>query len=67
MDEVMRENPGEQETGKKRESRGGKPAKVSRTDPDARTATSANKLRLEPSYKQHTAVAMREGLCSMLR
>ena len=47
----MRENPGEQETGKKRESRGGKPAKVSRTDPDARTATSASKLRLEPSYK----------------
>ena len=34
----------------------GKIKKVSRTDPDASMATSSNKQRLEPTYKQHTCV-----------
>ena len=62
VDEVMRENPGEEEAGKKRGGRGGKSGKVSRTDPDASMATSASKLRLEPSYKQHTAVDDARGV-----
>lgn len=36
--------------------RKGKRKKVSRTDPDASMATTARNKRLEPSYKQHTAV-----------
>jgi len=34
----------------------GKVKKRSRTDPEASMATSSNKIRLEPTYKQHTAV-----------
>ena len=34
----------------------GRYKKLSRTDPDASMATTARNRRLEPSYKQHTAV-----------
>jgi transposase len=55
--EVRSENESEQqgqadETGRPR----GKTKKVSVTDPDATLATTARNRRLEPSYKQHTAV-----------
>jgi len=33
-----------------------KPKKISQTDPDATLTTSKNSYRMEPSYKQHTAV-----------
>ena len=63
VDDVMQENPGEEEDGeKKRGGRGGKPAKVSRTDPDARLATSGGRGRAEPSYKQHAVVDDARGV-----
>ncbi len=40
----------------------GKPKKVSTTDPDASMATGSRGHRLEPSYKQHTAVDDRAGV-----
>ena len=40
----------------KRGRQSGKYKKVSRTDPDATMATTARNRRLEPCYKQHTAV-----------
>jgi transposase len=39
-----------------------KPKKISTTDPDATMATSSAQRRLEPSYKQHTAVDDRCGV-----
>jgi transposase len=36
--------------------------KVSRTDPDASLSTSNNQQRMEPSYKQHTAVDDKAGV-----
>ena len=58
VDEVMTENRGEEEVEgeKNRGGRRGKSRKVSRTDADASLATSACNRRLEPCYKQHTAV-----------
>jgi transposase len=40
----------------------GKIKKVSRTDPDASMATSSKKMRLEPTYKQHTCVDDKAGV-----
>lgn len=40
----------------KRRSRKGKAKKISRTDPDATLTTSKKYERMEPCYKQHTAV-----------
>lgn len=40
----------------------GKYKKVCTTDPDATMATTARNRRLEPSYKQHTAVCDRAGI-----
>ncbi len=40
----------------------GKVKKVSRTDPEASMATSCRTHRLEPSYKQHTAVDSQAGV-----
>ena len=62
-DEVMTENPGEEPVGGRRRRRpGGKTKKVSLTDPDASMATSASHKRLEPCYKQHTAVDDARGV-----
>ena len=58
-DEVMAENRGEAEkTGRQ----SGKYKKVSLTDADASMATTARNRRLEPCYKQHTAVDDERGV-----
>ena len=57
VSEVLSENATEEEIEAERKGRqSGKHKKVSRTDPDATMATTARNRRLEPSYKQHTAV-----------
>ena len=62
-DEVMAENRGEEEVEAEKKGRqSGKYKKVSRTDPDANMATTARKQRLEPCYKQHTAVDDARGV-----
>jgi len=43
-------------------SRTGKPKKRSTTDPDATLTTSSHNSRMEPSFKQHTAVDDRCGI-----
>jgi len=62
-DEVMRENRGEEgvEAGR-RPRRGARTKKVSVTDPEASMATAAVNRRLEPCYKQHTAVDDARGV-----
>jgi len=40
----------------------GKPKKISRTDPEATLTTNKNSNRMEPSYKQHTAVDSASGV-----
>ena len=55
--EVMVENRGEEEAEAEKKGRqSGKYKKVSLTDVDASMATTARNRRLEPCYKQHTAV-----------
>ncbi len=62
-DEVMTENPDEAPVGAQGRRRpGAKTKKVSLTDPDASMATSASNRRLEPCYKQHTAVDDARGV-----
>jgi len=39
-----------------------KPKKISKTDPDATLTTSKNSYRMEPSFKQHTAVDDKAGV-----
>lgn len=57
VEKVDRENPSpDEEEGEKKGRQTGKFKKVSTTDPDATMATSARNRRLEPAYKQHTAV-----------
>lgn len=43
-------------------SRTGKPKKRSTTDPDATLTTSSHNSRMEPSFKQHTAVDDKSGV-----
>lgn len=43
-------------------SRTGKPKKRSKTDPDATMTTSSHSFRMEPAYKQHTAVDDASGI-----
>jgi len=43
-------------------SRTGKAKKISTTDPEATMTTSCRQYRMEPSYKQHTAVDDRRGV-----
>ena len=64
VDEVIAENPLEEEAGKKGGGgrRGGGSGRVSRTDPDARLATSGGRGGFEPSYKQHAAVDDARGV-----
>ena len=61
VDEVMAENAVE-EKDEGGGGRGGKPAKVSRTDPDAHLVPTGRRGRSEPSYKQHTAVDDARGV-----
>lgn len=44
------------------ESRTGRAKKISTTDPEATMTTSCRQYRMEPSYKQHTAVDDRRGV-----
>ena len=64
VEEVMSEHPleekGEKKDGKGRGGGGSGP--VSRTDPDARLATSGGRRGFEPSYKQHAAVDDARGV-----
>ena len=46
----------------KRGRQSGKHKKVSTTDPDATMSTTARNRRLEPCYKQHTAVDDKRGV-----
>ena len=63
-DDVMAANPVDRgiEAGTKRSRRRGKSGKVSRADPDASMATAAENRRLEPCYKQLTAVDDARGV-----
>ena len=61
--EVLSENETDDEIEVEKKGRqSGKYKKVSLTDPDATMATSARNRRLEPCYKQHTAVDDRVGV-----
>ena len=54
---VLEENVLEAEQAQDRvQKKAGKPKKRSTTDPDATMTTSSNNYRMEPSFKQHTAV-----------
>ncbi|TGN73358.1 transposase [Bradyrhizobium yuanmingense] len=58
--DVLSENQGEDESELQRKGRqSGKYKKICTTDPDATMATNARNRRLEPAYKQHTAVETR--------
>jgi len=54
---VLSENPDDDGPGD-----GGKPKKRSTTDPDATMTTSRKDQKMEPSYKQHTAVEDQSGV-----
>ena len=66
--QVLVENPLEEATSAAApraasvESRTGKAKKISTTDPEATMTTSCRQYRMEPSYKQHTAVDDRRGV-----
>jgi len=60
-DKVFEENLLEDDN-KDQVSRTGKPKKRSTTDPDATMTTSSKNSRMEPSFKQHTAVDDRSGV-----
>jgi len=71
VEQVLEENP-EQTTSEEKEPPRGKPGRPrsqtpgqkrsSTTDPDATMTTNNNAWRLEPSYKQHTAVDDKAGV-----
>ena len=61
--EVIEENKFDEEMeAEKRGRKNGKHKKVSTTDPDATMSTTARNRRLEPCYKQHTAVDDKRGV-----
>jgi transposase len=60
-DKVFKENHLEEENNEQ-VSRTGKPKKRSTTDPDATLTTSSHNSRMEPSFKQHTAVDDKNGV-----
>jgi transposase len=63
VEDVLSENQSEEETeGEKKERQSSKYKKVCTTDPDATMATNARNRRLEPAYKQHTAVDDKIGV-----
>ena len=62
-EDVLRENPGEADVGRKGKGRrGGGSGKVSRTDPDARLAGKSARAGFEPSYKHHAVVDDARGV-----
>jgi len=63
VDRVLQENaPDEEAESAPPPARKGKLKKLSLTDPDATLTTSCPQQRLEPSYKQHTAVDDKAGI-----
>jgi transposase len=63
MEDVLIENqPDTDIEAEKKERQSGKYKKVCVTDPDATMATNARNRRLEPAYKQHTAVDDKVGV-----
>jgi transposase len=63
MEDVLIENPPDSDIeAEKKERQSGKYKKVCVTDPDATMATNARNRRLEPAYKQHTAVDDKVGV-----
>ena len=63
VEDVLSENESEEEMEVKKKGRqSGKYKKVCTTDPDATMATNARNRRLEPAYKQHTAVDDKVGV-----
>jgi transposase len=63
VEDVLSENQSEEETEEeKKERQSRKYKKVCTTDPDATMATNARNRRLEPAYKQHTAVDDKVGV-----
>jgi transposase len=61
--DVLNENPSDAGVEvEKKERQSGKYKKVCVTDPDATMATNARNRRLEPTYKQHTAVDDKLGV-----
>ncbi len=63
-EKVLSENDpaDEDKPGRGRPRKAAKARKRSRTDPDATLTTSSSNQRMEPSYKQHTAVDDAEGV-----
>jgi transposase len=63
VEDVLTENRTEDDIeAEKKERQSGKYKKVCVTDPDATMATNARNRRLEPAYKQHTAVDDKVGV-----
>lgn len=56
IEAVAAANPPDDEDAERRSRKTGRYKKVSTTDPDATMATTGRNRRLEPSFKQHTAV-----------
>jgi transposase len=56
VEAVAAANPPADEEAERRSRKTGKYKKISTTDPDATMATTGRNRRLEPSFKQHTAV-----------
>lgn len=68
MVDVLSQNQSEDESEAERKGRqSGKYKKICTTDPDATMATNARNRRLEPAYKQHTAVDDKVGVIWMSR
>lgn len=61
-DEAPPEGDPPDEIGSPSAQKPGKVKKISRTDPEASMATSSHDFRLEPTYKQHTAVDDKAGV-----
>jgi len=61
-EKVLTENPEEPDDSPDKGAKPSKPKKRSTTDPDATMTTNRNDQRLEPSYKQHTAVDDKSGI-----
>jgi transposase len=63
VEDVLSENQSPEDIGVEREQRQtGNYKKICTTDPDATMATNARNRRLEPAYKQHTAVDDKLGV-----
>lgn len=59
---TLRENSGGENVAPRKPASGKQPKKHSTTDPDATLTTSSREFRMEPSFKQHTAVDDKAGV-----